>query len=253
MPDSPDTYDPEHFPRFAVTTELVVLAVRDDELVVGLVRRGRWPYEGMWALPGGFVRADLDASLERAARRQLVEEAFLRLNPHASPGYVRLLRVEQVRTYWRPGRDPRPGLQVAAVAYLVVAPRLPGPAAGDEPPGAGWAPVADVLGERVALAFDHAAIVADAVERARAKLEDTALATAFLPPEFTVDELRRVYETVWGTPLDKRNFHRKVTAGEGFLEATGHSTRRGGGRPAGLYRHNGVEALRRPILRPRLA
>ena len=99
------------------------------------------------------------------------------------------------------------------------------------------------------LAFDHNRILADGVERARAKLEYSPLATAFCPPEFTVAELRRVYELVWDTRLDPRNFHRKVTGAEGLLEPTGRTTTRDGGRPAQLYRRGKAELLYPPMLR----
>jgi 8-oxo-dGTP diphosphatase len=101
------------------------------------------------------------------------------------------------------------------------------------------------------MAFDHARILRDGVERARSKLEYTPLGAAFCPPEFTVAELRRVYEMVWGTPLDPRNFHRKVTGAEDFLIPTGTSTSRDGGRPARLYRPGPAEMLHPPMLRPR--
>ena len=101
------------------------------------------------------------------------------------------------------------------------------------------------------MAFDHARILQDGVERARAKLEYTSLAAAFCRDEFTVAELRRVYEIVWGTSLDPRNFHRKVTGAEGFLVDTGSTTASGGGRPAGLYRRGAAELLHPPMLRPR--
>jgi 8-oxo-dGTP diphosphatase len=106
------------------------------------------------------------------------------------------------------------------------------------------------LQDRLALAFDHAQIVTDGVERARAKLEYSSLAAAFVSAEFTVAELRHVYEIVWGVKLDKRNFHRKITHAGGFVEATGESTTRGGGRPAELFRNNGATGMRHPLLRP---
>ena len=109
-----------------------------------------------------------------------------------------------------------------------------------------WQPVA-TLG---ALAFDHLRILADGVERARAKLEYTSLGAAFCRDEFTVAELRRVYEIVWGTALDPRNFHRKVTGAEGFLVDTG-SASSSGGRPAQLYRRGDADLLHPPMLRPK--
>jgi 8-oxo-dGTP diphosphatase len=72
----------------------------------------------------------------------------------------------------------------------------------------------------------------------------------FLPEEFTVAELRRVYEVVWGVPLDPRNFHRKVTGAEGFLVATGKETRGERGRPAALYRAGQVRRLYPALVRP---
>ena len=86
-----------------------------------------------------------------------------------------------------------------------------------------WQPV-DSLKE---LAFDHLRILQDGVERARAKLEYTTLGAAFCRDMFTVADLRRVYEIVWGTPLDPRNFHRKVTGAERFLVETGSASSSG--------------------------
>lgn len=132
-------------------------------------------------------------------------------------------------------------MRVVSVAHLALAPDLPAPRAGGDAHSARWAPVEDLLnqkgygreGEQVApLAFDHAQILADGVERARSKIEYSSLATAFCPPEFTVGELRRVYEAVWAVALDPRNFHRKVTGTPGFLVPTGGTTTRQGGRLA---------------------
>ncbi|MFG2303805.1 NUDIX domain-containing protein [Actinacidiphila glaucinigra] len=233
-------YDPSAFPPFAVTVDLVVLTVRSHALCALAVRRGEPPYQGRWALPGGFVRGDED--LSGAAARELEEETGLR----AGSG----VHLEQLATYGDPRRDPR--MRVVSVAHLVLAPDLPAPRAGGDARSARWAPVEELLrnSEEGALAFDHARILADGVERARSKLEYSALATAFCPPEFTVGELRRVYEAVWGVALDPRNFHRKVTGTVGFLVPTGGTTTRQGGRPAQLFRAGGATILNPPMLRP---
>ncbi|WP_155369324.1 NUDIX hydrolase [Catellatospora vulcania] len=220
------------FPACFVTADLVVLTVQDNELRVLLVRRGIEPYRGVWALPGGFVLPDED--LDAAAVRELREETGLT----APVGHL-----EQLASYGAPGRDPRG--RVVTVAYLALLPHLPAPVAGSDAEGAAWAalPVAD-------LAFDHARILADGVERARAKLEYSPLATAFCPPEFTITELREVYETVWGARLDPRNFHRKVTGTPGFVEPVGRSIAAERGRPAQLFRRGPARLLHPPMLRP---
>lgn len=237
-------YDPSAFPPFAVTVDLVVLTVRSHRLCALTVRRGEPPFEGGWALPGGFVRIDED--LEAAAARELEEETGLRaVAPDGDGSEVHL---EQLATYGDPGRDPR--MRVVSVAHLVLAPGLPSPTAGGDARSARWAPVEDVLAPHDGLAFDHHLILSDGVERARSKIEYSSLATAFCPPEFTVGELRRVYEAVWGVTLDPRNFHRKVTGTPGFLLPTGGTTTRQGGRPAQLFTAGGATLLNPPMLRP---
>ena len=223
------------FPSFAVTVDLVVLTVRDDALCALLVRRGVAPYRGRWALPGGFVEVDED--LPDAAARELAEETGLRDLP---------VHLEQLATYGAPRRDPR--TRVVTVAYLALGPDLPDPVAGSDAAAARWVDVAGLDLAR-GLAFDHGRILADGLERARAKLEYTPLAASFCPQPFTVAELRRVYETVWGAPLDPRNFHRKVTGTPGFLEPVGETTTRNGGRPAQLYRTGPATLLAPPMLR----
>lgn len=227
------SYRPEDFPSVAVTVDLVVLTIRSGVLQVLLVRRGEAPFRGRSALPGGFVRPEED--LGAAAVRELAEETAL------PAGVVHL---EQLATYGTPRRDPR--MRVITVAYLALAPDLPEPVAGTDAAEAIWRPVADLDGR---LAFDHEQILADAIERARSKIEYTPAATAFCPAEFTVAELRRTYEAVWGVELDARNFHRKVTGAAGFLVETGGVTTRDGGRPAKLYRRGDLAILVPPLLR----
>jgi len=231
-------YDAAAFPPFAVTVDLVALTVRDDAFQVLLVTRGEEPFLGRRALPGGFVRPDED--LPRAASRELTEETGVRRIP---------AHLEQLATYGAPDRDPR--MRVVSVAYLAMAPRLPEPRPGGDAASATWVRVAEAL--TPPLAFDHAQILRDGVERARAKLEYTSLATAFCPAEFTVSELRRVYEAVWGVRLDPRNFHRKVTSTPGLLEDTGYSLIDGPGRPATLYRRGPTTTLHPPLVRQSFA
>jgi len=227
-------YDPSDYPSVAVTVDLVALTIRDDTLCALVVRRGEEPYAGRWALPGGFVRAD--ENLDAAAGRELVEETGVP---------AERLHLEQLGTYGAPQRDPR--MRVITVAYLGLAPDLPLPTAGGDAAGARWAPLAEL--SKAALAFDHATILADGIERARAKIEYTPLATTFCADEFTVAELRRVYEIMWGTTLDSRNFHRKVTGADGFLVPVGRTTGRDGGRPAQLYRRGELRLLHPPMMR----
>jgi 8-oxo-dGTP diphosphatase len=221
-------------PPFAVTVDLVVLTVRAEGLSGLLVRRGVEPHRGRWALPGGFVR--LDEDLPAAARRELAEETGL----EDPAGHL-----EQLASYGAPDRDPRG--RVVTVAYLALMPGLPVPVAGTDAAAASWTPVARLSDQY--LAFDHDRILADGVERARAKLEYTPLAAAFCPPEFTIAALRAVYETVWGEALDPRNFHRKVTSTPGFVVPAGRATAGEPGRPAQLYRRGPARILHPPILR----
>jgi 8-oxo-dGTP diphosphatase len=237
-------YDQRDYPPAAITVDLVVLTIRQGDLTALLIRRGAEPYLGRLALPGGFVRSD--ESLDAAANRELLEETGLDLD-RARHGHrhhpAEHVHLEQLASYGDPGRDPR--LHVVTVAYLALAPELPTPRAGSDAAAASWLPV--YLSEK--LAFDHDRILADGVERARAKLDYTPLATAFCPVEFTVGQLRRVYEIVWGTTLDPRNFHRKVTGTPGFLEPAGRTTEGDRGRPAQLYRRGEAIALYPPMLR----
>jgi 8-oxo-dGTP diphosphatase len=240
-------YDPGRYPPVAVVVDVVLLTVRSGRLAVLLVQRKGHPHRGEWALPGGFVEAAED--LDDAARRELVEETGVLLA--SGENEVALGYLEQLRSYGGPDRDPR--MRIVSVAYVGFTATGEIVAGSDADDARFWA-VDDLAIEGIGsadgipLAFDHARIVADGVERARAKLEYTTLATAFLDEPFTLGELRRVYEAVWGEPLHEGNFRRKVLSTPGFVEPTGE-TAPTDGRPAALYRRGGALRLHPAILR----
>jgi len=134
------------------------------------------------------------------------------------------------------------------VAHLALGPDLPVPVAGTDAQAARWTPVSEALDGGERLAFDHLTILREALERARSHLEYTTVATAFCTEPFVISDLRRVYEAVWGVPLDPSNFRRKVTRAWQFLEPTG-DRRLQLGRPAALYRRGGAQQLYPPLLR----
>ncbi len=216
-----------------LTADLVILTVRDELLQALVIERGNEPYKGWVALPGGFLRAGED--IRQTAERELGEETGLAGSA---------LHLEQFAVYSDPDRDPRG--RVISAAFLAIAPDLPVPAAGTDASSAEWAPVESI---RSKLAFDHATILDDALERARTQLEFTTLAAAFCGPAFTMGDLRKVYEVVWGVPLDPRNFSRKVANTKGFVEATGAKRARETGRPAELYSRGPAQTLNPPLLR----
>jgi 8-oxo-dGTP diphosphatase len=224
--------DREHL-QLSLTVDIAILTVRENLLHVLVIERANEPFQGQAALPGGFLRAGED--LRDAAERELAEETSL-------DGGA--LHLEQLATYGAPDRDPRG--RVVSVAHLAIAPNLPIPTAGSDARSARWEPVDLVRGT---LAFDHAQILDDAVERARTRLELTTLATAFCGPTFTIGDLRKVYEVVWGMPLDPRNFSRKVMNTEGFVQPTGAKRIPETGRPAVLYRCGPAQVLNPPLLR----
>ena len=228
------------FPRPAVTADVVMFTMRADDLAVLLIRRGQPPFEGAWALPGGFVEEN--EPLERAAARELSEETGVTGVP-----------LEQLGAFGAPGRDPRGHTVTVAYFTFVVAESVRA-RAGDDAADVAWHPLRSLplkasvvpLGPRprgrrpppVALAFDHDVVIETALARLRERLDDPLRPSRFqlVPPRFTLAELQRVYEVILGRPLDKRNFRARLLA-RGLVEQAGASARRTGPhRPAQLYR-----------------
>lgn len=205
------------YPHPAVTADVALFTIQQERLQVLLIQRGQAPFEGAWALPGGFVNPQ--ECLEDCALRELMEETG-----------VSGVYLEQLYTFGSPDRDPRE--RIISVAYYGLTP-VPAvePKAGSDAARAIWFEV-DQLPE---LAFDHADIIAKARERLRAKLDYSTIAFQFMPKKFTLSELQAVYQTILGEALDKRNFRKRINA-QGLVKPTGDQRRDGKHRPAALYR-----------------
>lgn len=211
---APFCYD---HPHPAVTTDVVLFSVREQQLAILLINRRSPPFAGCWALPGGFL--DLHEDLETCAARELAEETGL----HD-------IYLEQLYTFGRPDRDPRE--RVISVTYYALVPSDNlAPRAASDAAATGWFPLKDLP----PLAFDHEQIIDLAHRRLVSKLEYSSIAFQFLPATFTLSQAQRVYEILRNAPLDKRNFRKRVLA-SGLIRETGRLRRAGGHRPAREYR-----------------
>ena len=255
-------YNPSDYPRPSVTVDIVIFTVADiqeenyrklseKELRVLLIKRGRHPYTGQWALPGGFVNPE--ETVGEAASRELAEEADI------SGGYL-----EQLYTFSKPKRDPRTWVISCAHMALIDSERS-SLRAGSDAEDARWFVVktesagknvkllltnddteltADIeirpkamdmqIIENNGLAFDHAEIIACAINRLRAKLEYTDLAFSLVGEKFTLTELQQVYEAILGKPLYKAAFRRKV---KNLVTETDEYTQNAGHSPSQIFIH----------------
>lgn len=231
-----ETYDAAPFERPSVTTDVVILTLREGRLEVLLVKRGEHPFKGFWSLPGGFV--GIEESLDGAAARVLLEK-----------GGLEGVYLEQLYTFGNPERDPR--MRILSVAYyaLVEVGKL-GKLAQDS--------AFFEVGKVPELAFDHAEILEMALSRIRGKLERrrgvskgkssaqdanrlvpdgleyVPIGFELLPERFTLRGLQEVHETILGKRLNKDSFRRKMLA-SGMLRPTGELETGTDFRPAELY------------------
>ncbi|NJN13460.1 MAG: NUDIX hydrolase [Richelia sp. RM1_1_1] len=185
------TYIYEH-PRPALTVDCVVFGLDGENLKVMLIQRKLPPFQGIWALPGGFVR--MGESLEDAARRELREETG-----------IENVFLEQLYTFGDVERDPRE--RVVTVAYYALTNSLEhsAQASTDASQALWWA-----ITNLPLLAFDHKKILDMALTRLKSKVRYEPIGFELLPKKFTLFQLQKLYETVLGTSLDKRNFRKKI-------------------------------------------
>jgi len=205
------------YPRGALTVDCAVFGLDDEELKVMLIQRALAPFEGKWALPGGFVR--LDETIEEAARRELEEETGLHK-----------LFLEQLYTFGAVHRDPRE--RVVSVAYYALVKMSDHKVrAATDARDAAWFGVHEVP----SLAFDHTEILGMALARLRGKLRYQPIGFELLPKKFSLSQLQRLYELVLERDLDKRNFRKRVLA-MGLLIETDEVQQDVAHRAARLYR-----------------
>lgn len=207
-------------PPLAVTVDLVLITVAEDQLQVLLQRREAEPFTGHLALPGGFVRED--EGLDEAARRILADKAGFGVGDGDW--------LEQLYTFGDPARDPR--MRTVSVAYFALVPH---------------ARLAEVVAERddlslrsvsaipEPLTFDHATILALAHDRLKGKLDYTPIAFALLPARFTLRDLQRIHEAITGLRFNKPAFRRRMLD-TGWIAPTGERETDTAFRPAELYR-----------------
>lgn len=205
------------YPRPAATVDCVVFGFDGAALSVLLIERRHPPFAGAWALPGGFV--EMDETLDDAARRELNEETGL-------TGIF----LEQLYTFGAVDRDPRE--RVISIAYYALV-NLAGQRvrAASDARRAAWFAVNDLPEP----AFDHAEIIATALERLKGKLRDEPIGFELLPKKFTLSQLQRLYEVCLDAPLDKRNFRRRFLS-LGLVRETDEFERDVSHRAARLYR-----------------
>ncbi|WP_439677120.1 NUDIX hydrolase [Embleya sp. MST-111070] len=232
---------PVRRPRVATlpTADIVIFTIRSGRLHVLLIRRATDPFSGQLALPGGFVRPG--ESLEDTAMRELMEETGL--DGSGIP-------FQQLHTYSHPRRDPRG--RISSTAFLAIAPNLPEVTGATDAYRADWVEVEESLWDhRGYLAFDHGVILRHGLERARRLLEHTTVGIDFCGAEFTISELREVYEAVWGVRLNPQNFQRRVRNTTAFVVRTNEKRTSRPGAPAQLFRRGAARTLEPPMMQPR--
>jgi 8-oxo-dGTP diphosphatase len=221
---------------FTITTKekrAAKKALPERELQVLLIQRKKWPYEGQWALPGGFCQED--ESMYQCARRELAEETG-----------VAEVHIDYFNVYSTPKRDPRGWMISHAFLALVHERLLAHRQAADDAADVRLFPVEEALG--MDLAFDHREILLDALAVVRRQMLTTTIAKEFLPEEFTIGELYQVIKTVV-PDFEERNFIRKITSTQsrsGIIEELKDSSgapkqsNRYSQRAARLYRFTGT-------------
>lgn len=207
----------KEYSRIDMTVDAVVFGYKPDEgISVLLVKRKHDPYKGSWAIPGGFVEGD--ETLEHAVSRELKEETGIEVN-----------YLEQLYTFGNPHRDPRKRV-VSVAYYALVKPDIYELHAADDASDVEWFNIEKLP----KLSFDHKEILEMAILRLRNKISYEPVGFELLDKQFPFSELHKLYETLYGKEIDRRNFRKKILA-LGILKELRQKSSGGKGRPGVLY------------------
>ena len=226
----------------AVTVDAVIFSIVEKSLNCLVIKRNLEPYKNYWALPGGFLKRN--ESTDSAFQRELLEESGL--------GVKGLNYWQEFKTYSDPKRDPRNNkdYQIISIAYVGITNeeiikthdiQIKG---GSDASEATMMPIKDIMGKsKKEIAFDHLKIIEDGKSILSQKIEKEPLALKFLPTEFTLTELRNVYEELWEKKLHASNFERKVGGMENFITNLNKTKLTGSHRPAQLYKSGKARSI----------
>ena len=203
--------------RLAV--DAVVFGYDEGNISVLLVKRKYKPFQGSWALPGGFVLED--ENLEQTVERELTEETGVKIN-----------YLEQLYTFGELGRDPR-GRIVSVTYFGLVKPNTFKLSASTDANEAEWFDIHKLP----KLAFDHKRILNVAIERLRGKITYEPIGFELLDKKFPFSDLEKLYTTLLGREIDRRNFKKKINNLQ-VLDELDEKVSQGPGRPAGLFKFN---------------
>ncbi|MHB0754028.1 NUDIX hydrolase [Polaribacter sp. M15] len=202
-----------------LTVDAVVFGYEDGKITVLLIKRKYEPFKNKWAIPGGFIKDD--ESLESAVERELFEETGVKIN-----------YLEQLYTFGRPERDPRG--RIVSIAYFgLVRPDAFKLFASTDAEEAKWFTIDDLPD----LSFDHKEILEMAIERLQAKITYEPIGFELLEKKFPFSDLEKLYTTLLGRPIDRRNFRKKII-GLNVLDELDEKVSKGSGRPANLFQFN---------------
>lgn len=202
-----------------LTVDAVVFGYEDGKITVLLIKRKYEPFKNKWAIPGGFIKDD--ESLESAVERELFEETGVKIN-----------YLEQLYTFGRPERDPRG--RIVSIAYFgLVRPDAFKLFASTDAEEAKWFTIDDLPD----LSFDHKEILEMAIERLQAKITYEPIGFELLEKKFPFSDLEKLYTTLLGRPIDRRNFRKKII-GLNILDELDEKVSKGSGRPANLFQFN---------------